>query len=244
MSAAPEQHSAELEAARRELDAFVHSASHELRAPLRAIRGFAAALEEDCGPQLDREGRDHLRRIHAGVERMTQMLDGLLSLSRLVRAEMTLENVQVGALARAVAQEVSGRHPQCPVQWRIAELPPARADRRLVQTVLEQLLENAVKFSAKRARADVSVEGVRQGAENLYRVRDNGVGFDPAQADKLFTPFFRLHAASEYRGAGLGLAAVRRVVERHGGRVRAEGRPGEGATFFFTLPAAAAEASA
>jgi signal transduction histidine kinase len=231
----------QLAAANKELDAFAYSASHDLRAPLQTIDGFARALEEDFGGKLDAEARDYLQRVRTASQRMAQLVDDLLRLSRLTRADMTHVPVDLSALARTVAGELLARDPARDVVVEIAEGVLAQGDRNLLRVLLENLLSNAWKFTSKHARARIEFSVLEREGETVYCLRDDGAGFDMRHAGKLFTPFQRLHPASEFPGNGVGLATVQRIVRRHGGRVWAEGEPGKGAAFFFTIPDAPAD---
>jgi PAS domain S-box-containing protein len=226
---------AELEAAHRELEAFSYSVSHDLRAPLRAIDGFSQALLEDCEPQLDERGKDYLRRIRAATRRMGELIDDLLALSRVTRQEMRRERVDLSALARSVVAQLRRLEPARRVEVVIADGLEAEGDAHLLRLVLENLLGNAWKFTAREPEARIEFGALDEGGRTAFFVRDNGVGFDMAYAHKLFAPFQRLHALSDFPGTGIGLATVHRVVARHGGRVWAVGEEGKGATFFFTL---------
>ncbi|HXG14674.1 MAG TPA: PAS domain S-box protein [Calidithermus sp.] len=226
---------AELEAANRELEAFSYSVSHDLRAPLRAIDGFSQALLEDCEPVLDERGRDHLRRIRAATRRMGELIDDLLALARVTRQEMRRERVDLSAVARSVVAQLRRAEPTRRVEVVIAEGLAAEGDPHLLRLVLENLLGNAWKFTAREPEARIEFGALDEGGRPAFFVRDNGVGFDMAYAHKLFGPFQRLHPTSEFPGTGIGLATVQRVVARHGGRVWAVGEEGKGATFFFTL---------
>jgi signal transduction histidine kinase len=220
-------------AANRELESFSYSVAHDLRAPLRAIDGFSQALLEDYAAKLDEHGRDYLNRVRGAAQRMGALIDDLLALSRLSRSEMKLERINLSQLGREVAAELSKRDPERAVDFRIDEGLTARADARLVRVALENLLGNAWKFTSKKPAAHIEL-GARNGS---FFVRDDGVGFDMAHAEKLFGAFQRLHAVRDFEGTGIGLATVARIVHRHGGRVWAEGAVGQGATFFFTLAA-------
>jgi len=227
------QRTAELEATNRELEAFSYSVSHDLRAPLRSVDGISVALEEDYGEQLTPEARDFLRRIRAGVQKMGQLIDALLQLSRITRAELTREDIDVTALAEEVAADLRQQNPTRNLTLRIQPRMRADADPRLLRVALANLLGNAVKFTAKK---EVAVIDVGQSPEtNEFFVRDNGAGFDMQYAGKLFTAFQRLHGDRDFQGSGIGLATVSRVVRRHGGKTRAESAVGDGATFLFTL---------
>jgi hypothetical protein len=224
------------QAAIGELEAFSYSVSHDLRAPLRSIAGFSQALIEDAGPSLSADARDDIARIVAASRRMDHLINDLLTLSMVTRAEMTRESVDVTDLADRIIAELSDTSPTRPVAATVAPGMVAHGDPRLVRVALENLLTNAWKFTSRRERAWIEVgQTEADGASPVFFVRDNGVGFDPAFADKLFGPFQRLHDAAEFPGTGIGLATVRRIVLRHGGRVWAESRPGQGACFYFTL---------
>jgi light-regulated signal transduction histidine kinase (bacteriophytochrome) len=231
------RYATDLEAANREMEAFSYSVSHDLRAPLRAIHGFSQALLEDSRDRLDAEGKDHLRRVCAAADRMGLLIDDLLELSRVARTEMRAEPVDLSQLAHRVTTELRQGQPARAVEVRIADGLSATGDHRLIRLLLQNLLDNAWKFTSKQPRAHIEV-GVGNGADPAFFVRDNGAGFDMAYGDKLFGVFQRLHAVSEFPGTGVGLAIVQRVVHRHGGRVWADAAPGRGATFYFTLPGA------
>ncbi len=220
-----------LAAVNQELESFAYSVSHDLRAPLRAIEGFSQALLEDCLDQLDDQGRDYLQRVSAEARRMAQLIDDLLILSRVTRAEMHHEQVDLSALAAGIVARLREAEPDRQAEIQIAEGLIARGDANLLGQVLENLLGNAWKFTSKCERADIHL-GQEDGA---FFVRDNGAGFDMRYADKLFTPFQRLHAMTEFPGTGVGLSTVQRIVARHGGRVWCASEPGQGTTFYFTL---------
>ena len=225
-----------LERANRNLEAFTYSVAHDLRTPLRAISGFAEALVEDYADKLHDEGRDYAGRIEAASQRMAELIDSLLHLSRVTRAEITLAPVDLSAEVTAICEELQAEDPGRQVRITIQPEVVATADHDLIRTVLENLLQNAWKFTSKRPDACIEF-GTRDGehGEACCFIRDNGAGFDQAYAEKLFQPFQRLHSATEYPGTGIGLASVQRIIERHSGRVWAEGAVGSGATFHFTL---------
>jgi PAS domain S-box-containing protein len=225
-----------LREANAELEAFSYSVSHDLRAPLRAIDGFARLLQEERGEALDAEGRRLLGRVRANVEKMGLLIDDLLAFSRLGRQALRESDVDMEELARRAAVEASAAEPERRVRLEIGAMPRARGDAAMLAVVWSNLFSNAYKYT--RPRADAKVEaGGESGPEGLrYWIRDDGVGFDPAFKDKLFGVFQRLHRADEFEGTGVGLALVRRVVERHGGRVEAESAPERGAEFRFILP--------
>lgn len=226
----------ELERRNRELEAFSYSVSHDLRAPLRAIDGFSEMLEQDQAARLDDEGREHLRRVRAAARRMSELIDDLLSLSRVSRTELARVSVDLGVVARAVAGQLAPG-----VELVVGDAMVVDADPRLMRVVFENLLGNAWKFTSKVERPRVEVGAAREGDAVAYFVRDNGAGFNEAYASKLFSPFQRLHSEREFPGTGIGLATVQRIVDRHGGRVWARGEVGRGATFFFTIGRARTE---
>jgi PAS domain S-box-containing protein len=224
------------EAANRELEAFSYSVAHDLRSPLRGIDGFAQALLEDYADKLDDTGKRHLERIRAAAQRMASLIDDLLDLSRVTRADFKREPVDLSSIARAALANAQRVGPERAIDISIADGMHATGDPRLLAIVFDNLLGNALKFTTKTASPRIEV-GVRtDGTERVFFVGDNGAGFDPAYRNKLFGVFSRLHAANEFPGTGIGLATVLRIVERHGGRVWAEGEVGKGATFSFTLP--------
>jgi PAS domain S-box-containing protein len=225
----------EMTAANKELEAFSYSVSHDLRAPLRSIDGFSLALLEDYSEKLDDEGKKHLQRVRAATQRMGDLIDDMLNLSRVTRASMRLENVNVSGLAGEVTEELKKTQPERRVEFRIEKGLEAKADSHLLRIVLENLLDNAWKFTSKRTEARIEFGKTSNHGTPAFFVRDDGAGFDPACADRLFGAFQRLHATSEFPGTGVGLATVQRIVHRHGGRIWAESSVGHGATFFFTL---------
>lgn len=230
------QSAAELTAVNRELEAFSYSVSHDLRAPLRTVDGFSQALLEDCGDRLGDAGQDHLRRIRAAAQHMGQLIDDLLKLARVTRAELNFSTVDLSALASRVFTRLSTADPNRIVDWRVQDALSVTADGRLLEVAITNLIENAWKFTRHQPAPRIEF-GMRNGAgrPREYFVRDNGAGFDPAYASKLFHAFQRLHRAADFPGSGIGLATVQRIITRHGGQVRAEGAVGEGATFAFTL---------
>ena len=226
------ERTAELVAANRELEAFSYSVSHDMRAPIRAIAAFSGILLGDHGGELSAEARRLLERIAGSAEHMGALIDALLELSRLMRRPLQRERVDLSAVAERLLRETGGRSPDRVVRTAVQPGLSAVADSVLLRSVLENLIGNAWKYTARTTRA--SIEFGREGGE--FYVRDNGVGFDMAYSDKLFKPFERLHSAEEFPGTGIGLATVDRILRRHGGRARAEGAPGRGATVYFTLP--------
>ncbi|HEX3479553.1 MAG TPA: ATP-binding protein [Kofleriaceae bacterium] len=219
-----------LEATNRELEAFSYAVSHDLRAPLRAINGFSQILVEDHAAALG-TGRQYLDRIRAATRRMGGLIDDLLRLSQMATSELDHRRFDLAHQARDILDELRAAEPDRRVDVAIPAALPAHGDPRLVRVVLENLLRNAWKFTSKRDAARIELGA----AGTAYFVRDNGAGFDPARADKLFTPFHRLHTAADFEGTGVGLATAQRIVHRHGGRIWAESAPERGATFYFTL---------
>jgi signal transduction histidine kinase len=229
------ERTAQLEATNRELDTFAYSVSHDLRAPLRAISGFSEALEEEYGSRLDGEGKTYLRYLQEGSREMSDLIDGLLKLSRSTRGELSQERTDLSAIAAVVAAELQKTEPGRRVNVRIAPGVEAFADPRLIKAVMENLLGNAWKYTSHTPEARIEFGVEDQEGERVFFVRDNGAGFDMAFSGKLFLPFQRLHRAEEFSGTGIGLATVERIVRRHGGRIWAQGAVGKGATFYFTL---------
>jgi signal transduction histidine kinase/CheY-like chemotaxis protein len=230
------ERTAELQTANKELEAFAYSVSHDLRTPLRSIDGFSYALLEDYGDKLDRKAQDYLQRVRAASQRMAHLMDDLLALSLLTRGEMHRETVNLSGLAQMIAKELQELEPERQVEFVIATGLQVKADVRLIRIALESLLANAWKFTAQQPHACIEFGVLSQpDGRPAYFVRDDGVGFNMAYADKLFGTFQRLHTQAEFPGNGIGLATVQRIIRRHGGRVWAEGMEGQGATFYFTL---------
>ncbi|WP_017719359.1 sensor histidine kinase [Kamptonema formosum] len=229
------QRTAQLEAVNKELEAFSHSVAHDLRGPLAVIDGFSLLLLRDCADRLDADSLEDLQRIRGAAERMGQLIDDLLQLARVTRAEMKRQPVDLSAMVAAIARDLKDRHPERQVELAIAPGVVATADGRLVQIALENLLGNAWKYTSKRPRARIEFGVGLQSPQPTYFVRDDGAGFDMAQADKLFAAFVRLHDSADFEGTGVGLATVQRILHRHGGRIWAEAAVERGATFYFTL---------
>ncbi len=225
----------QLEAVNRELEAFAYSVSHDLRAPLRSIDGFSQILFEDYTDKLDEEGKDHLQRVRAASQRMGELIDDILSLSRVTRGEMRREEVDISALARTICDELQCTQPGRRVEFIITPGLVAGGDAHLLRAALENLLANAWKFSGKRDLALIEFGKAEDDDLSAYFVRDNGVGFDMAYADKLFGAFQRLHSPSDFEGTGIGLATVQRIIHRHGGEIWAESEVDKGTIFYFTL---------
>ena len=232
-----EQRTRELEASNQELEAFSYSVSHDLRAPLRTIDGFSLALEEDFGEKLNEQGKDYISRVRNGVQRMGLLIDSLLQLSRVTRFDVQRERVDLSQLATLVFREIQAGDPERAVTWIAQPGVIAEADPRLMRIAFENLIGNAWKFTARAPKATITFGSGSQDGETVYFLRDNGAGFDMKYVDRLFTAFQRLHGEREFTGSGIGLATVSRIIRRHHGSIRAEGEPGKGATFFFTLTA-------
>ena len=226
----------ELEAANKELEAFSYSVSHDLRAPLRSIDGFSQALLEDYGELLPVEGHNFLKNVRSSAHRMAQLIDGLLDLSRVTRAHIKAVPVDLTRLGENILAELQRTYPERNVTCSVAPNLIARGDPRLLQVVLENLLNNAWKYTSNQLEPKIEFGSKHENGERIYFVRDNGAGFDMTYADKLFGAFQRLHPTTEFPGTGIGLATVQRIIHRHGGRIWAESAVGQGATFFFTLP--------
>ena len=224
---------AELERINRELEAFSYSVSHDLRAPLRTIDGFSLALQEDYAGTIDDNGRDYINRVRGGVQRMGQLIDALLQLSRITRAEIIRENFSMSGLAESVASDLQEQNQDRTLSFDVEPGLDVFADPRLTRIALENLMGNAAKFTSKLEHAEVRFGWDRE--QNAWYVRDNGAGFDMVYADKLFGAFNRLHGDKDFRGSGIGLATVARVVHGHHGRIWARSAVDQGATFWFTL---------
>ncbi len=229
------ERTAQLEYANAELEAFCYSVSHDLRGPLRAIDGFSQALLEDFPKDVPEEAQRYLSRIRSSTQRMGQLIEDLLNLSRVSRGDLERRDVDVSELARQVVADLQHRDPERKVEIQIWDGMRAHADARLLRAMLDNLIGNAWKFTAKAAAPRIEVGSLREAERVTFFVRDNGAGFDMTYANKLFGAFQRLHSATEYSGTGIGLATVQRIVHRHGGRVWADAQPGKGAVFFFTL---------
>ena len=226
----------DLAASNRELETFSYSASHDLRAPLRAIDGFCQALLEDYAANLDPGGQDMLRRVRAASQHMDRLIDGVLELSRTVRTEIHRATVDISGMAQTIALELQKADAGRRVEFEIAPGMAVKADPNLMRIVLEKLLGNAWKFTSKHPQARIEVGTTQHEGQAAYFVRDDGAGFDMRYAEKLFGPFQRLHSPAEFDGIGIGLATAQRIIERHGGRIWAEGKVERGATFFLAVP--------
>jgi light-regulated signal transduction histidine kinase (bacteriophytochrome) len=230
-----------LTVANTELDAFAYSVSHDLRAPLRSIDGFSHVLMEDYASKLDDTGRDYLGRVRAASQRMGNLIDDLLRLARISRIEMHKEPIDLSAMATQIASELRALNAERVVEFCVAPGLEAWGDRRLLQVALDNLIRNSWKYTGKQPHARIDVDEVQVNGKRAFRIKDNGAGFDMKYASKLFGEFQRLHSASEFEGTGVGLATVRRIINRHGGSIWAEGAVGEGASFYFTLARRAGE---
>ncbi len=229
------QRSAELQASNRELEAFSYSVSHDLRAPLRAIDGFTRILMDDFASQIPEDGMLFLQRTRNAAQNMGQLIDDLLRLSRITRAEINRQWIDLSAIARAILEELQSAEPERSVENFVETPLKLRGDDRLIRAALENLLSNAWKFTSKNAQASIKIGKIIKKGKNTYYVRDNGVGFSMNYVDKLFSPFQRLHTVEEFPGTGIGLAIVKRIVHKHGGEIWVESEPGKGTTFYFTL---------
>lgn len=232
-----------LEDAYKEQEAFSYSVSHDLQTPLRAIHGFAHAMAEDCKDCPKTESLAHLKRVQNASIRMSQIIDDLLSLGKVGRMKLHPQPTNLSELARSVLKTLADQEPQRKVEIEIADGIVARGDPRLLHIALENLLSNAWKFAAKRDVARISFGSLEENGETTYFVRDNGAGFSMDYADMLFKPFQRLHSPSEFKGTGIGLATVHRIITKHGGRIWANAETGKGATFFFVLGGASDSAN-
>ena len=229
------ERTAELEAANKELESFSYSVSHDLRAPLRAVNGFARIVLDEFGPQLNGEGRRYLERICNGGQQMGVLIDDLLAFSRLSRQSMNRQEVDSAKLVKAVLVELAPQWEGRQVEIGVEKLPPCQGDPALLKQVWVNLISNAIKYSRGREPAVIEIGCNRKDEENIHFIKDNGTGFDMQYAGKLFGVFQRLHRADEFEGTGVGLAIVQRIIHRHGGRIWAEAELGKGATFYFTL---------
>ena len=224
----------DLEVANRDLEAFAHTVSHDLRGPLGSVLGFGEALRDGYGGQLTGDGVEYTHWIVDSALQMRNLIDGLLNMSRLSRTEMQRDVVDLSAIANSIAATLQKSAPERAVAFTIAENVIANGDERLLRAVLENLMANAWKFTGKRDAATIEFGMTQGNGHATYFVRDNGVGFDPTHASKMFRPFQRLHSSSEFEGTGIGLATVQRILQRHGGKAWAEGEPDKGATIYFT----------
>jgi signal transduction histidine kinase len=229
------RNAAELLAANTELDAFAYSVSHDLRAPLRSIDGFSQVVLEDYAGQLGDAGQDALRRVRAASQKMATLIDDLLKLARVTRAEMRTERVDLSGIAQEIVLDIQRATPERAVEFAITPGLEAQGDARLLRVVLDNLLRNGWKYTGKQPQPRVEFTAKDDNGDRVFVIKDNGAGFDMRYADKLFGVFQRLHSAAEFEGTGVGLATVRRIINRHGGRIWAEGAVDQGAAFYFTL---------
>jgi light-regulated signal transduction histidine kinase (bacteriophytochrome) len=230
----PEKALTAIEESRRELESLTYTIAHDLRAPLRTIEGFARALSEDCGEELDADGRRYLQHVLGASQRMSGMLEGLLTLARISRAEVHPVPLELAGIAQGILDRLRAAEPDRSIELALAHNIAAEADSTLLTAALDALLQNAWKFTRGREPARIEV-GVQPATPPVYFVRDNGAGFDMRYAGKLFSPFQRMHSEREFEGTGIGLAATQHIIRRHGGRLWAEAAVGHGATFYFTL---------
>lgn len=243
MQAKPDR-SAELDELNEEMAALIYGISHDLRAPLRTIDGFGQALEEDYGDRLDETGRDYLHRVRSASGRMKELIDDLVALAQVSLGQIQSERVNISEIAHSLLTALARAHPDRAVTWSVQPGVVLRGDPKLLRVALEKLIENSWKFTSKRTDAAIEVGSRLEDGRFLLFVRDNGAGFDPVHAHKLFGPFQRLHTAGEFEGNGIGLAIVRRIIHRHGGKVRAVGAVDEGATIYIELDASLIESEA
>lgn len=229
------ERTAELEAANQELEAFSSSVSHDLRGPLHVIDAFSGMLEETFGPALGPDGRNYLHRIHKGVQEMAGIIEGLLNLSRLGRQELQKKATSLNEIVEVVLADVEAQNRDRKIEWKVGKLPIVEGDQGLIKQVLVNLIGNAVKYTRPRDIALIEIGETMMEGETIFFVRDNGAGFDMQYADKLFGAFQRLHRQEQFEGTGVGLATVRRIILRHGGRIWAQSEVDKGATFYFTL---------
>jgi PAS domain S-box-containing protein len=233
-----QERTAALEVSNKELETFSYSVAHDLRAPLRSIHSFGQLLAERHAADLDQEGLSYLSRVRSAAERMSQLIDALLSLARIGKSEYRSETFNLSNVVRNVAEHVAEGYPSHPVDFVVADNMNCCGDLHMLRLAINNLLDNAWKFSCRTPHPRVEVGVQHHDGQSIYFVRDNGAGFDPQYADKLFDPFQRLHSEREFSGTGIGLAIVQRVIHRHSGRIWADSEPGLGATFFFTLRSA------
>ncbi len=229
------QRSAELEAANQELESFSYSVSHDLKAPLRTLDGFSEAVLSEYGDKLDETGKDYLERVKKASQNMSQMIEDLLKLSHVTRADMDICNVNLTDLAGSIVDELKSMQPDRQVEFIIVPDMKASGDRQLLKILLRNLMENSWKYTSQSSDARIELGFISQEDNIAYFVKDNGIGFDMKYAEKLFQPFQRLHNNKDYPGTGIGLATAQRVIRKHGGRIWAESEIGQGATFYFTL---------
>ena len=219
----------------KEMEAFTYSVSHDLRAPLRSVDGYSFILKQSAGARLDEKEQHYIDVVRHNVGIMENLIDGLLTLSRMGRQELSREWIDPGPLVNEVVSELLEQVPERRIAVSIGELPSCFADPSMLRQVYANLIGNAIKFTRHTRDPSIDIGAVKSGTGTVYHVRDNGIGFDMEYADRIFKPFQRLHTQEEYEGSGIGLATVERIIRRHGGRIWAEGKPGEGAAFYFTV---------
>lgn len=222
--------------ANHELEAFAHTVSHDLRSPLHTVRGYLQILQEEYDTVLDDSAKKYLEVVMKSADSMAQLIEDLLHFSRSAKAQLNIKEINLHNIAREILNRMRMREPERPIEWKIAEDLTTRADPALMEIVLENLLSNAWKYTRKSNYPLIIIGRREQEGSTVFYVKDNGAGFDPEKAYKMFNPFERLHTNEEFPGIGVGLATVKRILERHGGKIWAEGKPGEGATFYFSLP--------
>jgi len=226
---------AELEVVNKELETFSYSVSHDLRSPLRTLEGFSEMLIQEYGDKLSETGQDYLNRIRKASQTMSQLIDDILKLSRITRAEVHKETIDLNAIVEPIAAELRLTQPDRKAEFIVVPEINVNGDRPLLQILLRNLMENSWKYTSKCPQTRIEVGANRQNGKMVYFIKDNGIGFDMKQADKLFQPFQRLHTSKDYPGTGIGLATAQRVIHRHGGKIWAESEMGKGSTFYFTL---------
>lgn len=231
-----EQKNARLEAAYREMETFTHSLAHDLRAPLRHLQSFGHALSEDCGAKLDEQGKEYLNRLIKTAEHMSVLFDELLKFARTSQQPIDCQHVNFDPLVRQIVDEFKAEAGTRLIEWRLSPLPTVQGDALMLRQVWVNLIGNAFKYTRQQPNPRIEIFQENRNGEQIFSVRDNGVGFDMRYVEKLFNIFQRLHSREDFEGTGVGLALVRRIVERHGGRVWAESSPGNGAAFYFSLP--------
>jgi light-regulated signal transduction histidine kinase (bacteriophytochrome) len=227
---------ARLQRANRDMETFTYAASHDLRSPLITIGGFSRILREDYAEKLDEKGKDLLDRIESSAKKMSQLIDDLLSFARVSKTEIRRSEIDMGALTGKVIEELKPVIGERNIRFEVTDLPPAFGDLSMVRQVIVNFLTNAIKFTRTREVSVIEVGGYKKEKENVYFIRDNGVGFDRKFGEKLFGLFQRMHSSQQFEGTGIGLFMIKQIIEKHGGKVWAEGEPDKGATFYFTLP--------
>ncbi|MCW3104125.1 MAG: hypothetical protein JWO09_2565 [Bacteroidetes bacterium] len=230
-----EAKASELETVNKELEAFTYSVSHDLRSPLRAIHGYTKIILDDYAGKFDDSGRDMMQSVMRNAKKMGQLIDDLLTFSRTGRKELQKKEIDMKELATSILGEVKAAFPAFNAKVTIFDLPPANADYSLISQVFVNLISNAIKYSSTTPNPEITIGATERKDETVYYISDNGVGFDMQYYDKLFGVFQRLHSAEEFEGTGVGLALIKRIITRHGGKIWAESKPGKGATFYFTL---------